>query len=360
MKIEIIDWNQNVVSSQDDDVGFILEQDSWNDFGYYTYYFLHSKLGNGSGVFEPIGGVRILKKGQEEKQKYLLELGIIDKLPKEYCSLGASLDYYERIAQLDDFSKNLLLKSLNDVINDPSLLEIFKYEKGFNKSLLRDITLHDDIFILAPTLLTGNYETLPDIKNLKFSFKTKEMSVPINFDFSSKEYGIARESLPSRISVVVGRNGSGKSTLLSKIARLVFSSTEDRKYIVEMGELEPKGIGFPRIINISYSAFDSFQVPGITIAEKKQILVEMDKNIGRYIYCGVRDINKEVENELKFLKINSYGKIELEDILNDKYEFNYLKSLSVIKHEFLYALKKIRDLGEKVYVSKEESAEMLK
>lgn len=352
MKIKIISWNGNVISKEDEDdeVDFFLEQDSWNDFGYYTYYFLHSKFGNDSNTFKPIGGVRILKKGQEEKQKYLLELGIIDKLPEEYCSLGSSLDYYERIAQLDSSIKSQLLNSLNDIINNPSLLQIFKDEEGFNKSILRDITLHDDIFILAPTLLTGNYETLPDIKDLKFSFQTNEMSQPITFDFSSKEYGFARESLPSRISVVVGRNGSGKSTLLSKIARLVFSSTEDRKYIVEMGKLEPKGIGFPRIINISYSAFDSFQVPGITIAEKKQILVEMEKNVGRYIYCGVRDINMEVENELKSLRINSYGRIELEDILNDKYEFNYLKPLTVIKDEFLFALKKIQEDYKKVYL----------
>lgn len=361
MKIKVIDWNSNIIYNTED-ADFILERDSWNDFLYYTYYFLHSKNLNNS--FSIIGGVRILKKGQKKHQKHLINIGIIDKLSDEYCSLGVSLDYYERISQLDISLKDDLLFFLNDIIYKPSLVDSFKDEAGFNSSLLRDITLEDDIFDLAPIILTGKYENLPDGKNLNFSFSTKNMESPIKFDFSSKEYinnfGVS-ESLPNRICVIVGRNGSGKSTLLSKIGRLVFSSTEDRKYIKDIGQIEPNGLGFPRIINISYSAFDSFQVPGITIAEKKQISEEMDNNKGRYFYCGVRDICKEVETELDSLVVNKYGKIELESILNDRYESNFLKSLTSLNQEFSFSINKILEnerksllLQKSLYILAEE------
>ncbi|NDI98722.1 AAA family ATPase [Flavobacterium sp. LaA7.5] len=342
MKVKVVSWNSNNIPTTEHS-DFILEQDSWNDHLYFTYYYLHSNLLNEDKSYSLIGGVRILKKGQKEREKHLINLGQINSLDN-FCSLGASLDYYERISQLNDENKYEVLNFLNDIIQKPSLREEFKNEEGFNKSVLRDINYEDEIFTLAPTIITGKYESLPDKKNLRFTFNSKSLLAEIIFDFSSKEYYndfIEQKSLPGRICVIVGRNGSGKSTLLSKIARLVFSSTDDRIYIKGLGELKPKGLGFPRIINISYSAFDSFQVPGITISEKNQILQDMEKNVGRYIYCGVRDIVKEVELELQNIKIDKQGKIDIFNILNDKYEYNYLKSISTFKKEFIYALDNI-------------------
>lgn len=349
MIVKVIDWNSNKVHQDADNADFILERDSWNDFSFYTYYFLHTRLISLDNSYTMIGGLRILKRGQEKDELFLLNEGVIQKLSNDFCSLGTSIDYYERISQLEENSKNELLDFLNDIIKKPSIVDLFKDESGFQMSLLRDITLEDDIFDLAPIILTGKYENLPDGQNLYFDFITKEMEVSIKFDFSSNEYGnyFDKKSLPNRICVIVGRNGSGKSTLLSKIARVVYSSTEDRNYIKDIGIIEPKGLGFSRIINISYSAFDSFQVPGITVSEKKQISEEMDNNKGRYIYCGVRDVCKEVEAELEFLKTNKYGKIELESILNDKYEFNFLKPLNSLNDEFLYAWTKILENSKK-------------
>lgn len=340
MNIKIVNWNFNQIYSDVSDIDFILERNSWNDYGYNTSYSLHAKS-NGSLIL--IGAMRILKKGQNIDDIYLLELGVINSLSDEYCSLGNSLDYYERLLQLEEGTRMSLLDSLNDIIRKPDLIGVFNYERGFVKSILRDKTLEDDIFTLAPVIITGKYENLPDRKDLNFSFQTTEMKKPIIFDFTSKQffYEYQMESLPNRICVIVGRNGSGKSTLLSKIGRLVFSSSDDRSYIKEIGRIEPNGLGFPRIVNISYSAFDSFKVPGVTSGEKKQISQDMEKNQGRYIYCGVRDVNKEVEDELKVLRSNQYGKIVLEDLLNDKYEFNYLKSISTLNEEFAYALIRI-------------------
>ncbi|QOG03483.1 AAA family ATPase [Flavobacterium sp. MDT1-60] len=349
MKIKVVNWCSHKIQERVDKPEFVLERDSWNDFNYHTYYYLHTRLIDKNDNYTLIGGVRILKKGQKPHESYLINEGIIENPLDDFCSLGGSLDYYERMSQLEDNSKEKILDFLNDIIKKPEIIPFFSEEQGFTSSLMRDITFEDDLFHLAPIILTGKYDNLPSKWELDFSFISKEMKERIVFDFSSKEYLIngQKESLPNRICVIIGRNGSGKSTLLSKIARLVFSSAQDRIYIKEMGTIEPLGLGFPRIINLSYSAFDSFQVPGITFVEKKQICEDINNNKGRYIYCGVRDISKEVEEELKILKSSENGRINLEDILNDKYEFNFLKSLSTIESEFLFAWNKILETYEK-------------
>jgi predicted ATPase len=348
MKIKVIGYTSKEIGYEVENPEFLLMRDSWNDDNYYTYYSLYTNLIK-SGKYTIIGGVRILKKEQQRNETFLIPKGIIVEPLEGFCSLGTSLDYYERISQLDYVYKDYILNFLNDIIYKPSLQNIFKEEEGFNSSLLRNITLEDDIFDLAPIIITGIYKDLPVKKELKFEFQTNQMLEPILFDFSSVHYYKSgqEQSLPNRICVIIGRNGSGKSTLLSKIARLVFSSADDRIYIKDLATIEPKGLGFSRIINISYSAFDSFQVPGITPSEKRQIAEEMDENKGRYFYCGVRDIKREVLEELDKLKIDALGKIQLEDILNDKYNFNYLKSLSTLNDEFHFSLGKILENEEK-------------
>jgi ABC-type molybdenum transport system ATPase subunit/photorepair protein PhrA len=100
------------------------------------------------------------------------------------------------------------------------------------------------------------------------------------------------------MNVIVGKNGSGKSSILSKISRVAFSSSKERQSeaLSTVGKITPIGIRFPKIIGISYSAFDSFQIPGVSIADKKQILSDMLSGRGRYVFCGIRrGFNSEVQ-----------------------------------------------------------------
>lgn len=352
MFIKVIKWSGNQLPNHYRDSIFYLEEDNWNDFSYYTYFHLHlSSKYTEDGESMLIGGVKILKKGQEINRGYLNSSQEFDSLDSDFCSLGQSLDYYDRLAHIDKNLQDQLLKSINDIIFEPRLFDVFKNEEAFNISLMRYFDIGDDIFKLAPILISREFDAFPDNKDLKFRFKTKEMSDFIEFDFDSPSYSDKYEPeqfLPNRIAVIIGRNGSGKTTLLSKISRIVFASSSDRDYLKDVANIEPKGLGFPRIISISYSAFDAFQVPGIRLKEKEQISKDIQKGTGRYIYCGVRDITKELEKSIETIVPDENGLLRMEDILNDKHADNYLKPINSLKKEFIDALKIIFNDGEKL------------
>ncbi|MDH6016130.1 AAA family ATPase [Vibrio splendidus] len=330
-------------SLKEKDVEFYLRQDNWNDHSYQTQYHLFL-----SGAYsldgEPvlIGDVKILKKGQTSSDRHLLTIGEIDTLNDDFCSLGQSLDYYERLANIEPEIRNYIFKALNDVVINPSIKNSFKKEDGWNISVMRYIDENDDIFILPPIMISKDYQKLPSI-DLSFKFNNKSLNNPIEFNFDSPSYGYGHK-LPSRLIVLVGRNGSGKSTLLSKISRVAFASGVDRRdpTLKEIGEFEPAGLGFPKIINISYSAFDSFQVPGIYIDEKEQILKDIKNSQGRYIFCGIRDICKELESSINSIERDSRGKLTKDEILKDRQSFTQLKSIEDLLFEVKTLLEKIK------------------
>ncbi|MBH0020567.1 hypothetical protein I6F40_09460 [Pseudoalteromonas sp. SWXJ133] len=281
-------------------IKFYLRQDNWNDHSFQTQYQLFlSGAYSSDGEPVSIGDVKILKKGQKSSDSHALAVGDIDSLDPEFCSLGQSLDYYERLANIDSDMRDYIFSALNDVVIQPKLKEPFSNEEGWSTSVMRYLDETDDLFILPPMMINKDYQKLPSI-DLSFKFSNKSLISPIEFNFDSPEYSHSSK-LPSRVIVLVGRNGSGKSTLLSKISRVAFASGADRRDPVlrEVGEFEPVGLGFPKIINISYSAFDSFQVPGIYIHEKEQILKDMSNGQGRYIFCGIRDICKELDTSIE-------------------------------------------------------------
>lgn len=326
-------------------IKFYLQQDNWNDYSFQTQYQLFL-----SGAYsldgEPvsIGDVKILKKGQESSDSHTLVVGDIDNLGPEFCSLGQSLDYYERLANIDSAVRDYIFSALNDVVIQPKLKESFANEEGWGTSVMRYIDESDDLFILPPMMISKDYQKIPSI-DLSFKFSNESLISPIEFNFDSPEYSY-RSKLPSRVIVLVGRNGSGKSTLLSKISRVAFASGADRSDPVlrEIGEFEPVGLGFPKIINISYSAFDSFQVPGIYIHEKEQILKDMSNGQGRYIFCGIRDICKELDISIENFERDKRGKLTKEEILKDRQSFTNLKSIEVLLSEVEVLVDKITDL----------------
>ncbi|WP_216640702.1 hypothetical protein [Aeromonas sp. CU5] len=86
----------------EEDILIYLLCDDWNDFRFKTLYHLflsshHTENG------EPLrfGEVKILRKGQRESDPIQLDVGVYQSLGHEFCSLGQSLDYYERIASIN-------------------------------------------------------------------------------------------------------------------------------------------------------------------------------------------------------------------------------------------------------------------
>lgn len=330
---------------------FSLVQDNWNDYHFQTQYQLYLSA-DFSEDDKPIyiGTVKILKTNQTEEDGLQLNVGELESLNDQFCSLGQSLDYYQRLSNIEDGHGIELLNHLRDVIALPELKESFENETGWKISLTRDMNADDDLFLLAPMCIENNFEALPSL-DLEFSFKTSSLEEPISFNFSSPSYDLFdKETLPSRLAVIIGRNGSGKSTLLSKISRIAFASTVDRKIssLQEVGQFMPEGLGFPKIVNISYSSFDSFQVPGIYKAEKEQIAKDMRSGNGRYVFCGIRDISTELERAIPNLTFDEHGMLTPEDIINDRQPHDtLLKPIDTLAQEFLLTYHKIVNSNKK-------------
>lgn len=342
MAIKVLPVKSN--SNMDEkDVLIYLLRDNWNDFSFQTLYHLflsahHTENG------EPLrfGEVKILKKGQTEADSIQLDVGTYQSLGRDFCSLGQSLDYYERIASLKESHKNTILTSLNDVIYQPELKKEFEGENGWKISLMRGIREDDDIFILSPYLINKDYSSIPNLE-LKLSFCNSGMERPVEFDFDAPSYGFASQNkLPCRMNVIVGQNGSGKSSILSKISRVAFSSSKERqtKALSSVGKIIPDGIGFPKIIGISYSAFDSFQIPGVSIADKKQILSDMLSGKGRYVFCGIRDICHELREYIS--QFDEKNILPDKEIIDDRVVNTKLKPIESMCEEISTLLKLIK------------------
>ncbi|MGF6787359.1 hypothetical protein [Paraburkholderia sp. 35.1] len=283
-------------------------QDRWDDHGYKTQY--HLEYIDGTGKRRGIGDVKILQRDQPQTESSILQEPF-DVLDDNYCSLGQSLDYYQRLSEIPEPDRDFILISLRDVVQDKTRIDSFAAHVAWEKSLTRDFDSLDDFLLMARTILEQNYSELPKGLAASFEFRMSEWSNSIQFTFDApiapdkRPYpqrlaSAARAAvLPSRIAVVIGRNGSGKSTLLSRLARIAHASRGNRRRtsLARMAALAPDGLGFSRVLTVSYSGFDNFQVPGITLRERKTIANEIRSGTGRFIFCGLRNIGAELSDE---------------------------------------------------------------
>lgn len=339
IKIRVVAPRTNIASStQGKSSLFVLEQDRWDDFNFQTQYLLHW-VNLGKVTF--IGPVKILKRGQVEKDGIQLKPGYLDSLSREFGSLGQSLDYYERIASLEPKQQTFILTALRDVIHSPLIGDSFHGERGWKVSVLRDIKEDDALFTLAPVILTRRYESLPQ-EDLKFTFTVPGWRHPVKFDFKGPASGVFEPAtrLPERIAVLIGRNGSGKSTLLARIARVAYATRSDReqKPLADFGRLDPPGLGFPRILTISYSAFDSFRVPGVSKRDQDQIAKDVDSGTGRFVFCGLRDVVREIKADLKLSDKNR-------NFLKDRSRRTLLKSVGRLAKEYARTIQRVIERG---------------
>lgn len=340
------------------DTKFALQQDNWNDYSFQTLYHLYYNNGlEGEVTF--IGSIKILKRGQTQKDPLLITQSF-DSLGSEFCSVGTTLDYYQRLNVLPEHDRKIIVKSLGDVVANPELVEIFSSEYGWETSLFRDNRSWRDFLADASALFTENFSTLPEL-NVRFSFKPSEYSKPIEFNFSAPEppfyygpYRIIGPSkkkvlLPQRLIVLIGRNGSGKSTLLSRIAHVAFASPQERKEIdlLRLGSFDPEAIGFMRIITISYSAFDSFTVPGSREKDFQQITIDIAKGEGRFVYCGLRDVVGEARDDLKAFGAKHQQFDGHNFSLDDRRTTTKLKSINELAEEYGRLINRIETSGKR-------------
>lgn len=335
---------------------FALQRDDWNDYSFQTLYHLYYRHGKNETDVTYVGGVKILKLGQSEGGLQLIKKPF-GRLGSDWVSVGTSLDYYQRVNELPVKFRKSIMNALNDAVAHPGLVEQFEDEKGWHTSVFRDNLEWREFLEDARVLYEGNFGALPDLKE-SFSYTPVGASEPIELDFSAPEpayylgpwrrSGPSRKKtlLPNRMIVLVGRNGSGKSTLLSRLAHLAYASPQERasKSFMKFGVLEPSSIGFMRVITISYSAFDSFVVPGLATKNLAQTTQDLESGEGRFVFCGLRDIAAEARADVE-ADLQRVG--DDDDMLPvDRRTSTCLKPVEALAKEFSDLIGRIRHEGQ--------------
>ena len=279
----------------------VLAVDDWDDYSFKTLFHPVIHLSKDERV--DLRDVKILKRGQPHGRTEIAPSFV--QLDDSYCSLGQELAYYESIFELAEEIRTDYLIGLRDAAADPSIRESFENEEGFQVSLLRwgpAARALDDALGVLQGVVNGDSE-------LEFTFHTK---------FGSNEFAIPfryckGDDLPGRINAVIGYNGSGKTQLLANlawVARADLRSRDQDSKISQYGRLEPVRLRFGGVVTVSYSAFDTFELPW-RLNENNQF---------GYTYCGLRqppdgsasrglkdadDIVKDVEAAI--VRINTPG-----------------------------------------------------
>jgi ABC-type lipoprotein export system ATPase subunit len=329
---------------------FVLEGDNWNDFRYRTQYHLsfYKVDSNQEVEITLIGAVKILRKGQSTEDDLLITEDF-ESLDQNFCSIGQSLDYYERLSELDEIGDSVL-NQLNDVVHTPSIAEDFKNEEGWSISLFRDQKDNGAQFIyLANGLIRGEYGKAPhDQQSFSFAIPGWDSKVEVSTSVNDEDLGFTKSPLPDRLSIFVGRNGSGKSTLLARLARVAYGSPDDQlnEPLKSLGALTPFGIGFSRVVTVAFSPFDSFILPGSDARNREQIAKDLKKGVGRFSFIGLRDLSAEFQllNESPALPM-SISKVSSSE---DRVGLTRLKSIEQLTDEFLGFRQKILQKNRRV------------
>lgn len=330
---------------------FALKQDNWNDFSFRTLYQLYYNTPGEDATL--IGSVKILRRGQADSDGLQINEPF-NALGEEFCSVGTSLDYYQRLNSLPAQARTSIVNALRDVAVNPGLREEFSAEPGWETSLFRYNSDWRRFLDDAHALYFNNFAALVD-RQETLTFSPGAGSTPIELDFSGghpslflvphRQIGPSRKRavLPEGVIVLVGRNGSGKSTLLSRLAHVAFAAPEQRSlpHIRRLGQFTPDAIGFMRIITVSYSAFDSFTIPGDREDTLSQAARDIEKGEGRFVFCGLRDIVAEARHDIEQAKRSGSPVSDEMLRIEDRRTSTRLKSIDQLADEFARLVERI-------------------
>lgn len=259
---------------------FLLRADNWDDFGFKTMYDVSLRTADGEGI--ELGQVKMLERGQRSGRPNLPST--FQKLTSEFCSLGQDIEYYETLMNLPPEIRESYLVALRDAAYAPPIEQEFSNEPGWETSLLR--------FGQALNALSSGRELIRgnqlSTERLSFQFEWRRedavTKMPFKFDDS--------EEIPGRCHVLIGYNGVGKTTLLADLALAASSGRDARAAQKDRSVISGEDQTFGAVIAVSYSAFDTFQIPDTTSRSKDSLELsprpESLTAMFGYAYCGLR------------------------------------------------------------------------
>lgn len=240
---------------------YVLTPDNWNDYGYATYFKVNMyKNKEQYGEF----GRKILFQNQDEiassssflesllgSNKFIDMIEIKEKY--RFISLGYEYQELKKIFnEYDDYIE--ILRILNDVIylenKEESIdlknnLLLLKEHPAFEKSLCRDQS-SKKVLEEGKELLFG-VELDENRFDFEFSFElnNKNFKYPFNFN--------AKEELPHRINVLIGKNGSGKSQSLLAISEYLLNN--------QLNSVDKHPSFIANMMLFAYNPYENFVVP---------------------------------------------------------------------------------------------------
>ena len=238
---------------------FVLLEDNWNDYGYFTLFHLYY---NGSEGEIEIGQVKIANVGMSAEFRYSRVKSSTTTIPRTFAelssesfSLGQDREYYENLRALPDGLGAKALHALNDVAANSNLFERFAEEDVFQTALMRDLSKLT-VETQFRRIIAGETALTP----YRFSFSREpstDQQPPLRLDF-----GVHPACHPpTNIHVIIGANGVGKSKLLREFVAAVAnpgapSAGAFRDEIAKFGS-EQATFPFAGLVHVAFSAFET-------------------------------------------------------------------------------------------------------
>lgn len=277
---------------------FVLVADNWDDYTYKTTFTL-IYFDNGKKII--IGVLKIgTTIGSTTQESIPNEFFTLDY---NFVSLGQSEIYYKTLNETFGTMIYSVLYSLKDAAFFTDISEQHEVSEFFKNSLIRDDTAERLLRTAKPVIQEMDLE---DLYSFDYQFCPKYTDTPVSVPFEFSPYGY----LPKRIVTLIGKNGVGKTQLLTTLPHDIANENS--------GRLTPNKPMYSKVIAVSYSTFDNFDIPKKT-------------SEFNYVYCGLRDdsgnITKEQDQLQKFhntwKKIEQLGRLEkwkkvISNILDEK------------------------------------------
>ncbi|GEC80094.1 AAA family ATPase [Flavobacterium aquatile] len=295
---------------------FILALNSgWNDYGMNTEFNLFYYLD--ANNYEYIGELKIIN----------LETNITEAIDEKFtilnenfCSLGQEFSYYDNLKSKLGKNFESILWALKDAAFYPEIHDKFEQESAFINSLIR----YDGPEQLLREAKYKIYDyDLSNLYSFKYTFSPKFSDTSLDIDFNFNNNG----NFPDRIYAIIGKNGTGKTQLMTSLPIDIYKKADEN--------FTPKTPMFSKVIAVSYSAFDTFEIPKKTATFN-------------YLYCGLKDENGErmTDRALLLRFHNTWKKIKKQERMSQwvKILSNFLDKeiidefIILKKHEFEVSL----------------------
>lgn len=294
---------------------YILIPSEWDDyFRYQTSFLLQFYDGE---QYHEIGPVKIARVIPQELRESIIQKNKngefyfktrdylpntpFTALPEEFCSLGQSTDYYDKIKEFfPDTYKEILITQLRDCALSSTIEEQFTEYEIFQISLLRDneaerILREEKYRIDGEDIIKDNF-------TYNFTPPYSTTSIEIKFTFNPQSL------FPNRLFAIIGRNGVGKTRLLSHFPKAI--ATKDNSCF------DPHPPLFSKVLAVSNSFYDNYVIPERNDTFNYEHIGIITSNNGRQVVLTKQQLQERVLNASRVINQDPERYNALESVLN--------------------------------------------